>query len=107
MLGLDPPLLLYFPRLVLRTFLRRFGIQEVCSDGCPESITKMFFSRESILWYCLRYHWVNKRRGSAKMAIFGLDDGSNVSERKMRRIGGWGGDLNRFLSEVKEFARRS
>ena len=51
-LGLDPPLVLYFPRLCWRTLLRLFRVEEQCSAGCEESARKAFFSRESIiLWY--------------------------------------------------------
>ena len=49
--GLDPPLVLYFPRLCWRTLLRLFRVEEQCSAGCEESARKAFFSRESIiLW---------------------------------------------------------
>jgi len=35
------------------------------------------------------------------MAEFGLGIGTNVEGRKMRRLGGWGGEVKRWLKEVK------
>ena len=49
--GLDPPLVLYFPRLVLRTFLRLFRLAPPCSSGCEERASEVFFSRASIIWW--------------------------------------------------------
>ena len=49
--GLDPPLVLYFPRLVLRTFLRLFRLAPPCSTGCEERASEVFFSRASIIWW--------------------------------------------------------
>ncbi len=51
MTGLDPPLLLYFPRLCWRTFLRLLGFVPPCTTGCEESLWDIFFSRESIIWW--------------------------------------------------------
>ncbi|KAJ7599068.1 AAA domain-containing protein [Mycena floridula] len=103
---LDPPLILYFPRILIRTFRRLFGIEETCSPECPETVREVFFSKESILWWCLSQHWVNRRRGWAAMQIYGLGSGSEVSQRKMRRFGGWGGSLNIWLNQVQEMVRR-
>jgi hypothetical protein len=35
------------------------------------------------------------------MAEIALGTGRNVDGRKMRRFGGWGGELKRWLSEVE------
>ncbi|RPD78404.1 hypothetical protein L226DRAFT_531749 [Lentinus tigrinus ALCF2SS1-7] len=48
---LDPPLVLYFPRLCWRTLLRLFGAAPQCSAGCEESVREVFLSRDSILWW--------------------------------------------------------
>ncbi|KAJ7229286.1 hypothetical protein C8J57DRAFT_1439966 [Mycena rebaudengoi] len=55
-IGLDPPLALYFPRLMIRTFLGILGIAAPCSPGFPDMVSKTFFSKDSILWWCLTHH---------------------------------------------------
>jgi hypothetical protein len=35
------------------------------------------------------------------MAEIGLGVGTNMEGRRMRRFGGWGGELKRWLKEVK------
>ncbi|KAI3603938.1 adenylate kinase [Moniliophthora roreri] len=102
---LDPPLLLYFPRIVIRTFLRLFRLRAPCSPGCPERFREVFFSKDSILWWCLSQHWANARKWRAQMAIIGLGVGAAPPEQqKLRRIGGWGGQLKAWLQDVKELA---
>jgi len=98
---LDPPLLLYLPRIIKRTFLRLFNLQPPCSPGCPEKVREVFFSRESIVWWCLSNHWLNRRRNWEKMRALGLKAGSVDEGRKMRRIGGWGAELKKWLEDVK------
>lgn len=44
--GLDPPLLLYFPPLVIRTFLRLFRLRPPCAPGFEE---QEFSAPEKIL----------------------------------------------------------
>ena len=61
----------------------------------------MFFSRDSILWWCLSNHWANRRKNIARMAEIGLVEGRDVERRRMRRIGGWGGELREWISEVE------
>ena len=103
--GLDPPLLLYFPRLVRRTVLRMLGLCPPCSPGCDESILSVFFSRTSVLWWSLRHHWSNQRRGRARMQVLGEAGLHPDGHGKMRRIGGWGGELKQWLKDVEEMAR--
>ncbi|KAJ7220805.1 hypothetical protein GGX14DRAFT_432121 [Mycena pura] len=98
---LDPPLVLYLPRLVLRTILRMLRLQEPCSPGCPEMLSEVLFSKESIVWWCITHHRPVRERERARMAKIGLGIGSNVAGRKMRRIGGWGGELRAWLDDVK------
>ncbi|TFK33253.1 hypothetical protein BDQ12DRAFT_707340 [Crucibulum laeve] len=97
---LDPPLLLYLPRIIVRTFLRLFRREPPCSPGCEESVKEIFFSKESIIWWCLSQHWVVRRRSWARMQEIGLGIGSDVERRKMRRIGGWGSQLKQWFSQV-------
>ncbi|KAJ7176168.1 hypothetical protein C8R43DRAFT_1093948 [Mycena crocata] len=85
---LDPPLVLYFPRIVIRTFLRLFGLAEVCSPGCCERFQYVFFSRESMILWCLTHHGLVRRREGARMPQIGLGVGMDVEGQKMRRLGG-------------------
>ncbi len=41
--GLDPPFVLYFPRVFVRTILRLIGLGTPCSPGCNESFREVFF----------------------------------------------------------------
>ncbi|KAI0661401.1 hypothetical protein C8Q70DRAFT_911876 [Cubamyces menziesii] len=93
---LDPPLLLYFPRLCWRTFLRLVRLEPPCSPGCQESAREVFFSRDSIVWWCLSRHWLVRKRQAALYAIDGIHIGG-----KVRRIGGWGGELAAWKRDVK------
>ena len=99
--GLDPPLLLYYPRLIIRTFLRLVGLAEPCSPGCFESFSDVFLSRDSIVWWTIRYHWEDRRRNQAKLDKVNLEDRRTVSHSRMRRIGGWGHDLKEWLRSVE------
>ncbi|KAJ7281030.1 hypothetical protein C8J57DRAFT_1300696 [Mycena rebaudengoi] len=103
---LDPPLALYLPRLIIRTFLRMFRLREPCSPGCPEMAMEVFFSKESIVWWCLTQHWPARAREGAKMALIGLNVGSDVQNQKMRRLGGWGGELRTWKVEVQRMVDR-
>ena len=98
--GLDPPLVLYFPRIFYRTMLRLLGLRKPCSPGCPERLSETL-SKRGILWWCLSNHWRNQRKGRARMAEIGVGSGTNLGGRKMRRLGGWGGEVKRWLKEVE------
>ncbi|KAJ7281050.1 hypothetical protein C8J57DRAFT_1300735 [Mycena rebaudengoi] len=103
---LDPPLVLYFPRIVIRTFLRLLRLREPCSPGCLEMPQEVFFSKESILWWCLSNHWVVRRREQARFQQIGIGVGSNIHSQKMRRMGGWGGQLRAWLRDVRDMFER-
>ncbi|KAJ7435806.1 hypothetical protein B0H11DRAFT_1886745 [Mycena galericulata] len=104
---LDPPLALYFPRIVLRTFLRLLRLEEPCSPGCTEDFRQVFFSGESMILWCLTHHGKVRRREAARMAQIGLGVGVNAHGQKMRRIGGWGGQLRRWLDGVRRMIKSS
>ncbi|KAF9021331.1 hypothetical protein BDZ89DRAFT_1071562 [Hymenopellis radicata] len=93
---LDPPLWFYFPRIVWRTFLRLLGATETCSPGCPERAKEVFFSKESIIWWCLSQHGINRRRNEERRKVLG---------DKMRRIGGTGSELERWIHDVELMSR--
>ncbi|KAF9002245.1 AAA domain-containing protein [Cyathus striatus] len=96
---LDPPFALYFPRIILRTFLRLLRLEPPCSPGCPETVSEVF-SKESIIWWCITYHRLVRRRNTEKMNLIGLGVGSDLSGQKMRRLGGWGSELRQWMQDV-------
>ncbi|PFH49507.1 hypothetical protein AMATHDRAFT_63111 [Amanita thiersii Skay4041] len=98
---LDPPLVLYFPRLLWRTLLRLLRIEPPCSTGCEETIRETFFSRDSIILSCLMRHSVVRVRARKMMERYGLGVGRSQEDWKMRRIGGWGGQLREWLEGVR------
>ncbi|KAJ6630093.1 hypothetical protein B0H10DRAFT_1984934 [Mycena sp. CBHHK59/15] len=102
---LDPPLALYLPRIIIRTFLRMLRLRDPCSPGCPEMVTEVFFSKESIIWWCITNHSPLRQRQGARMAQIGLGVGIDVESQKMRRIGGWGGELQGWLANVERMAK--
>ena len=89
--GLDPPLALYFPRIVFRTFMRLVGLVPPCSPGCPESIKEVFFSKTSIIWWCISHHSSNRKKGRDMMIEYG---------GIVRRIGGWGGEYRTWMAGI-------
>ena len=98
--GLDPPLLFYLPRLVIRTFLRLFRLRPPCAPGCEERVGEVFF-KNSIIWWCISNHWVNRKRNQDRMQHIGLGIGKELERQRMRRIGGWGSELKQWLSDVQ------
>ncbi|KAF7309432.1 hypothetical protein MIND_00314000 [Mycena indigotica] len=102
---LDPPLLQYLPRIILRTLRRLLRLGEPCSPGCNERFTEVFFSRDSIIWWCITHHSVVRKRETLNFAKMGLGVGSDLTGRKMRRIGGWGKELEQWLGAVRHLVR--
>jgi len=98
---LDPPLLLYFPRIVVRTLRRWIYGEGLCSPGCRENIRSIFFSADSILLYCFTHHTAVRRRYREMMSRLGLGIGSDIGRRRMRRLGGWGGELKAWWRGVQ------
>ncbi|KAJ7908781.1 hypothetical protein B0H13DRAFT_2251487 [Mycena leptocephala] len=54
---LDPPLILYFPRIVIRTFLVMLRLREPCSPGCFETSQSLKMRRLSGWGSQLRGWW--------------------------------------------------
>ncbi|KAK0488033.1 AAA domain-containing protein [Armillaria luteobubalina] len=102
---LDPPFLLYFPRVLVRTFLRLIGLETPCSPGCKESFREVLFSRNSILCWCWCDHRVHRERGGNRMKEIGLGVGSDVENQRMRRLGGWGKELSEWIKRVESMVR--
>ncbi|KAH7918043.1 hypothetical protein BV22DRAFT_1100706 [Leucogyrophana mollusca] len=98
---LDPPLLLYLPRLIWRTVSRSLGLgAEQCSPGCNETLTRALFTSDSIIWWCITHHRSARRREEARMRTKGVEVGGT-----MRRIGGWGGDLKAWMGQVEDMVK--
>ncbi|KAA1475093.1 hypothetical protein DENSPDRAFT_841819 [Dentipellis sp. KUC8613] len=97
---LDPPLLLYFPRLCIRTFRRLLGLSPPCSAGCPERASETF-SKDSIIWWCLTNHWRVRRWANERIAADGILQGGRT-----RRLGGWTGEVDAWLLDVRDMVRR-
>jgi len=95
---LDPPLWLYFPRIVWRTFLQLFEFRKPCSLGCKQSLKDIFTPGEkSILWYCWTHHTTLRKRWEDQM----LKD----EDKKWIRIDGWGSRLEAFQVEFGELIK--
>ncbi|EKM79767.1 hypothetical protein AGABI1DRAFT_119860 [Agaricus bisporus var. burnettii JB137-S8] len=103
---LDPPLVLYFPRIFMRTIKRWWGIQELCSPGCGETFKDIFLSRKSILAFCIEHHFVVRKRCREMMRNIGIGIGLDKERNCMRRIGGWGGALKGWLQDVDDMVRK-
>ncbi|KAL1721637.1 hypothetical protein EV715DRAFT_194656 [Schizophyllum commune] len=102
---LDPPLVLYFPRLLIRTVQRLLSLVEPCSEGCDETWSEAFFSKNSILVWCLSQHWILRERETNNLRLTSVDNGTEVTNRKMRRLGGWGGEQEAWLKAVEELVK--
>ncbi|CAE7119085.1 unnamed protein product [Rhizoctonia solani] len=97
-LWLDPPLLLNFWRIMLRTFGRMLGYTPQCAPGCDESLTSVFASSDSILLWCLTHHHVQRTRNIPKWERQCAEKG----EGKWRRFDGWGSSLDAWLAWLNE-----
>ncbi|KAF8645929.1 hypothetical protein AX16_007473 [Volvariella volvacea WC 439] len=115
---LDPPFVLSFWRVFLRTVKRLFGYGKPCSPGCEEDFRLVFFSKDSIFLDCIQQVSVMKAWSNALMKRIGItainDEDSEADQnvvdqvqgisgtRRMRRIGGWGGELSKWMKSVQE-----
>ncbi|KIY72313.1 hypothetical protein CYLTODRAFT_388960 [Cylindrobasidium torrendii FP15055 ss-10] len=95
---LDPPFWVYFPRLMWRTFKRLFRIAPPCAPGCEETFHEVFFSKLSILRWAWDNHGNARERGQELM---------KVHESRVHRLGGWGGETERWIQEVEELVRKA
>ena len=98
---MDPPFVLYFPRLIIRTFLRLIRLAPPCSLGCSERWTEVFsWGEKSILWWCWNNHTPLKHTYTGEMRLPGDDQGG-----KWVRLSGWGGEVSAWLKQVELFAK--
>ncbi|KAI5995578.1 hypothetical protein EDD15DRAFT_2546718 [Pisolithus albus] len=98
---LDPPFLLYFPRLVVRTLQRLIRLKDGCAPACGETLANVLLSKEnSILYWAITNHSTLRRRESENLQRQGVHVGGN-----MRRIGGWGTELSAWKQAVVAMVR--
>ncbi|KIJ65458.1 hypothetical protein HYDPIDRAFT_130633 [Hydnomerulius pinastri MD-312] len=98
---LDPPFLLYFPRLLMRTFWRLIRRADGCAPGCVEGPVDVFLSKEnSIIYWAVTQHRPVRRREAENLKNWAIEVGGI-----MRRIGGWGGELRAWKQAVAEMVR--
>ena len=97
-LGLDPPFLLYFPRLLWRTLTRLLGIGLPCAPGCVENWREVFFSKKSIILWCITHHSSVRRMYETMWQPV-------TNGGKWRRLGGWGGDFQRWWNDLELIAK--
>ena len=98
---MDPPFLLYFPRLVIRTFMRLVRFTPPCSPGCNETLADIFtFGEKSILWWSWTNHTPLRNAHISEMLQLGEDRGG-----KWIRLGGWGGEAEAWLKHVESFVK--
>jgi hypothetical protein len=104
--GLDPPLTLYFPRLVWRTLLRLLRLRAPCSPGCPE-ILRELFTWDGIVVWCLTNHSKCRARFREQLAAEQRAAHGNGVRCRMRRIGGWGAEVREWVAAVRRMAQRA
>ena len=98
---MDPPFVLYFPRLIIRTFLRLIRLAPPCSPGCNERWAEaLSWGKDSILWWCWTHHTPLKHAYTGAMRLPGDDQGG-----KWVRLSGWDGEVNAWLKQVELFAK--
>ncbi|KAF8520589.1 hypothetical protein BU17DRAFT_46471 [Hysterangium stoloniferum] len=100
---MDPPFILYFPRLILRTFSRSLGWGPPCSPGCRENFRKFLtWGEESVLWWAWTHHLPKRVFYCRQMQT---DDAH--SERKWVRLEGRGSQSREWLSRIESFSKAS
>ena len=72
------------------------------SAGCSERFTEVFFSSDSIIWWCITNHRPVRKRGIENMQRDGIHLGG-----KHRRIGGWGSELRGWKQGVVDMVRET
>ncbi|EJD50596.1 hypothetical protein AURDEDRAFT_160495 [Auricularia subglabra TFB-10046 SS5] len=97
---LDPPFVLYFPRVFWRTIGRLLGWAEQCAPGCNETWRSVFWDRESILLWVITQHRPTRTRCAAGLVADSVELGG-----KWRRLGGWGSEAKRWFEQVDELAK--
>ncbi|KAH7103287.1 hypothetical protein BKA62DRAFT_56478 [Auriculariales sp. MPI-PUGE-AT-0066] len=101
---LDPPALLYLPRVFIRTMRRLFGIPksvDATPVGCQDTFTDVFFGgKDSILLWAITRHSVVREQYTPMHAIDAVEKGG-----KWRRLGGWGSTARAWFEQLDELAK--
>jgi hypothetical protein len=92
--------MLYFTRLIRRTFRRIRGTESQCAPGCRETWKGVFLRRDSILWWGIRHHWPVKRRLESAYA-----ESNEKKGPKWRRLGGWGSEAREWFASVEKLSK--
>ena len=103
LVGLDPPFMLYFPRVLWRSLLRLCRLAPPCREGCQETFKELFFSRNSILVWSWQGHKRYRTRQRRRMAEISSDPRTPA---KMQRIGGWGRQLDEWVKRVARLTKQ-
>ncbi|KAF8518260.1 hypothetical protein BU17DRAFT_48834, partial [Hysterangium stoloniferum] len=100
---MDPPFILYFPRLILRTFSRLLGWTPPCSPGCGENLrTILTMGKQSILWFAWTQHLPQRAFYTSRMHT---DEA--LSKGTWVRLEGWGSKSREWLSKIESFSKAS
>jgi adenylate kinase family enzyme len=76
---LDLPFPLVMSRLVRRTVKRALTKEDLWGNGNTESLTRSFFSRQSILWWAAKTHRRNRQ-------LFSAECGSLAKDKRIVRL---------------------
>jgi len=98
---LDPPAVLYWPRIFMRTMKRVLGIPQadIVPEGCRETFSGVFFAKDSILWWAVTHHSVCRDRFGPLWKANPVEKGG-----KWKRLGGWGREAKEWFEAVEELA---
>ncbi|KAK6358847.1 hypothetical protein TWF696_000027 [Orbilia brochopaga] len=101
---LDPPLLLYLPRLIYRTLLRVLRLAPQCAPGCDESLAMVLQPNDtSIIWWCIFHHGPSRANGRQLL----LQDGGIERGGKVRRLGGWGSEYREWMTQLTRMVHQN
>lgn len=96
--GLDPPFVLSFFRLFVRTVRRILFLDPPTQEGCRETWSTAFLSpADSIFLYTVR----------ARRGVHDVYSRAMAEENcgRWTRLGGWGSELASWIGRVKEMKR--
>ncbi|KAF8528493.1 hypothetical protein BU17DRAFT_80912 [Hysterangium stoloniferum] len=100
---MDPPFILYFPRLILRTLSRLFGWTPLCSPGCGENLGSILtMGEESILWFAWTQHLPLRAFYTRRMQT---DEA--LPKGKWVKLEGWGSVSREWLSKIESISKTS